>query len=68
MVMAFSYAGLPESDGLIVSLLYGAFNLGTGAIGGMVWAASGYRWSSVKTIEADTLSHEADPPPAGKSA
>jgi uncharacterized membrane protein YbhN (UPF0104 family) len=58
MVMAFSYAGLPESDGLIVSLLYGAANLGTGAIGGMVWAASGYRWSSVKAIEADTLSHE----------
>jgi hypothetical protein len=58
MVLAFSYAGLPESDGLIVSLLYGAVNLGTGAIGGAIWAASGYRWSSVKTLEADTLSHE----------
>jgi uncharacterized membrane protein YbhN (UPF0104 family) len=58
MVLAFSYAGLPESDGLIVSLLYGAVNLGIGAVGGAIWAASGYRWSSVKTLEADTLSHE----------
>jgi uncharacterized membrane protein YbhN (UPF0104 family) len=58
MVMAFAYAGLPESDGLIVSLLYGAANLGVGAIGGLVWIGSGYRWSSVKSLESETLSHE----------
>ena len=58
MVLAFSYAGLAESDGLIVSILYGAMTLGIGAIGGIVWIASGYRWSSVKTIEADTLAHD----------
>jgi len=57
MILAFSYAGLAESDGLIVSILFGAATLGVGAIGGIVWVASGYRWSSVKTIEADTLAH-----------
>jgi uncharacterized membrane protein YbhN (UPF0104 family) len=57
MIMAFSYAGLAEGDGLIVSLLYGAATLAVGAIGGVVWIASGYSWGSVKTIEAETLSH-----------
>jgi uncharacterized membrane protein YbhN (UPF0104 family) len=58
MVLAFSYAGLAESDGLIVSILYGAASLSIGAIGGIVWIASGYRWRSVKTIEAETLAHD----------
>ncbi|MDB5580695.1 MAG: hypothetical protein JWR80_5871 [Bradyrhizobium sp.] len=61
MVMAFSYAGLAEGDGLIVSILYGATTLAIGAVGGIVWAASGYKWSSVKTAEADTLAHERSP-------
>jgi uncharacterized membrane protein YbhN (UPF0104 family) len=60
MVMAFSYAGLPESDGLIVSIVYGATTLASGAVGGIVWVASGYKWSSVKTIETDTQAHERD--------
>jgi uncharacterized protein (TIRG00374 family) len=59
MVLAFSYAGLAESDGLIVSILFGAATLAVGAIGGIVWIASGYRWRSVKNIEADTLAHDA---------
>ena len=58
MILAFSYAGLAESDGLIVSILYGAAILGIGAIGGIVWIASGYRWRSVKIIEAETLAHD----------
>ena len=58
MVLAFSYAGLAESDGLIVSILFGVVNLAVGAIGGIVWVASGYRWDAVKTIEADTLAHD----------
>ena len=58
MVLAFSYAGLAESDGLIVSILFGIVNLAAGAIGGIVWVASGYRWRSVKKIEADTLAHD----------
>lgn len=55
MILAFSYAGLAETDGLIVSILYGLATLAIGAIGGIVWIASGYRWRSVKAIEADTL-------------
>jgi glycosyltransferase 2 family protein len=58
MVLAFSYAGLAESDGLIISILYGVMALAVGAIGGIVWIASGYRWRSVKMIEAETLAHE----------
>ena len=50
MVLAFSHAGLPESDGLIISILYGAANLMIGAVGGIVWIASGYRWGPVKTV------------------
>ena len=37
MVAAFGYAGLPQSDGLIISLLFGAIYLVLGAIGGLVW-------------------------------
>jgi uncharacterized protein (TIRG00374 family) len=59
MVLAFSYAGLSESDGLIVSILYGAASLAIGAIGGLVWIAGGYRWRTIKTIEAETLAHDA---------
>jgi uncharacterized membrane protein YbhN (UPF0104 family) len=58
MILAFSYAGLAGSDGLIVSILYGAASLAVGAIGGIVWVASGYRWRSVKTIEANTHAHD----------
>jgi len=58
MVLAFSYAGLAEGDGLIVSILFGLTTLTVGVIGGIVWIASGYRWGSVKTIEADTLAHD----------
>ena len=37
MVAAFAYAGLPQADGLIVSLLFGAGFLLIGIIGGLVW-------------------------------
>jgi uncharacterized membrane protein YbhN (UPF0104 family) len=57
MVLAFSYAGLAESDGLIVSILFGIVNLAVGAIGGIIWVASGYRRRSVKNIETVTLTH-----------
>jgi glycosyltransferase 2 family protein len=57
MILAFSYAALAETDGLIVSILFGLANLVIGAVGGIVWVASGYGWRSVKAIEADNLSH-----------
>ena len=40
LVLAFSYAGLPESDGLVVSVLFGGVLFVVGIIGGMVWLAS----------------------------
>lgn len=41
MVAAFTYAGLPQDDGLLVSLLFGAASFAIGAIGGVTWIASG---------------------------
>jgi len=40
LVMAFSYAGLPAADGLVVSVLLGAVMFATGLIGGAVWLIS----------------------------
>ena len=37
MIAAFAYAGLPQSDGLIVSLLFGIGFLFVGIAGGLVW-------------------------------
>jgi uncharacterized membrane protein YbhN (UPF0104 family) len=37
MVIAFGYAGLPESDGLIVSVLLGIAMFAAGLVGGVVW-------------------------------
>ncbi len=37
LVLAFSYAGLPESDGLIVSLLLGIVMVAVGIVGSAVW-------------------------------
>jgi uncharacterized membrane protein YbhN (UPF0104 family) len=40
MVVAFSFLGLAETDGLIVSVLYGAGMFMVGAIGGLVWIST----------------------------
>jgi hypothetical protein len=40
LVLAFSYAGLPESDGLIVSVLLGLVTFAVGIIGSIVWLMS----------------------------
>lgn len=40
MVVAFSYAGLPGGDGLMISLLFGAGSFIIGAFGGMMWIVS----------------------------
>jgi len=37
MVLAFGYAGLPESDGLIVSVLLGMATFAAGLVGGLIW-------------------------------
>ena len=41
MIMAFAYAGLSQSDGLIVSILFGAASFVVGVIGGIIWIVSG---------------------------
>ncbi len=43
MGVAFGYAGLPESEGAIVSLLLGAGIFLTGAFGGLIWIMSSQR-------------------------
>jgi uncharacterized membrane protein YbhN (UPF0104 family) len=40
MMVAFSYAGLPEAEGLTVSLLFGVMIFAIGAAGGLVWIFS----------------------------
>jgi len=43
MIAAFTYAGLPESDGLLVSILFGASSFVIGAAGGIAWSLSANR-------------------------
>lgn len=43
MVAAFAYAGLAESDGLTLSILFGAVSFLVGIVGGVVWIVSGLR-------------------------
>ena len=40
MIAAFAYAGLPDGDGLLVSILFGAGSFVIGALGGMAWTFS----------------------------
>jgi uncharacterized membrane protein YbhN (UPF0104 family) len=56
MVAAFGYAGLPPSDGLIVSLLFGASYLVIGGIGGLVWTLTTPR--AEREIAPSILPHE----------
>src|SRR5262249_27131102 len=39
-IMAFAYAGLSQSDGLIVSILLGAASFVVGVLGGIIWIVS----------------------------
>ena len=43
MVTAFAYAGLPQSDGLLVSILFGVSYLLLGVLGGLVWVVGPQR-------------------------
>jgi uncharacterized membrane protein YbhN (UPF0104 family) len=56
MVAAFGYAGLAPSDGLIVSLLFGASYLAVGVLGGVVWIATSRR--DERAIAGHTLGIE----------
>lgn len=43
MMVAFAYAGLAQSDGLTLSVLFGAASFVIGIVGGIVWIASGLK-------------------------
>jgi hypothetical protein len=45
MMVAFGYAGLAQTDGTVVSLLFGASSFIVGAIGGLVWILSAEKTS-----------------------
>lgn len=62
MVAAFGYAGLAQSDGLTLSILFGLVSFAVGAIGGVVWIASGLKRLPFATAD-DTavLAEEARP-------
>lgn len=40
MGLAFGYAGLMPSEGVNISLLFGAVTFAVGAVGGLVWVVS----------------------------
>ena len=43
MIVAFAYAGLAQSDGLTLSILFGAASFIVGVVGGIIWIVSGLR-------------------------
>ena len=53
MVAAFTYAGLPQSDGLLVSLLFGISYLLLGVLGGVVWVLGTQR--AERNVVADGI-------------
>ncbi len=53
MMVAFGYAGLAQTDGTVVSLLFGASSFVVGAIGGLVWILSAEKTSTPEHIEPE---------------
>ena len=51
MMVAFGYAGLAQTDGTIVSLLFGASSFVVGAIGGLIWILSAEKAKAPENIE-----------------
>ncbi|MEO8104701.1 MAG: lysylphosphatidylglycerol synthase domain-containing protein, partial [Betaproteobacteria bacterium] len=49
MIVAFAYTGLAQSDGLIVSVLFGLATFAIGIIGGLIWIASDLRLSALRS-------------------
>ena len=48
-MFAFAHAGLAQSDGLAISILFGAASFVVGLVGGIVWIAYGLQLRTVKT-------------------
>ena len=51
MMVAFGYAGLAQTDGTVVSLLFGASSFVVGAIGGLVWILSAEKAAAPDDLE-----------------
>jgi hypothetical protein len=49
LVLAFAYAGLPETDGFLISVLLGATMFVVGAVGGIAWL-SGYGGGKAEAV------------------
>jgi glycosyltransferase 2 family protein len=58
MIAAFAYAGLPDSDGLLVSILFGAGSFVIGALGGLAWILSANRIRLRSLQEASEKVHQ----------
>jgi uncharacterized membrane protein YbhN (UPF0104 family) len=50
MMVAFGYAGLAQTDGTVVSLLFGASSFVVGAIGGLIWILSAEKTSRIPHV------------------
>jgi len=48
MMVAFGYAGLAQTDGTMVSILFGAVSFIVGCIGGLVWIGSAEKSSEIE--------------------
>ena len=55
MMVAFGYAGLAQTDGTVVSILFGAVYFIVGALGGLVWI-----FSAEKAADGTMVAHAGD--------
>jgi uncharacterized membrane protein YbhN (UPF0104 family) len=58
MIAAFTYAGLPGSDGLLASVLFGAGGFAIGALGGLIWICSANRVRLGSLQEASQMARD----------
>ena len=56
LMLAFAYAGLSQSDGLVVSILFGAAYFVVGIVGGIVWLLGGRPLRSGPMPESGSIS------------
>src|SRR5205807_9680832 len=59
MMVAFGYAGLAQTDGTVVSILFGAVYFIVGALGGLVWIFSAEKTSGAIKVSAHAGEDEA---------
>jgi len=60
-MFAFAHAGLAQTDGLVISILFGAVSFVVGMAGGIVWIAYGLQWSRNREAPKPMLKKAYDP-------